>query len=148
MAENKIIQLNQVRAEKKNSLRRQYERFLFDRFLGCYTVIDKLGLKGVEVVDISKSGLSFRMPTNEGHFKTNELFEFRFYFSGQTYLPIQVSVKRVDKIIDGEVEFYQYGCSFDEKWQTYKALEKFIDFIEAFSQNAREDKGAKAKWFF
>ena len=98
-----------------------------------------------EEIDISKSGMSFRIPVNEGKFELDEEMEFRFYFSSKTYIPIKVTVKRVDKIDDG-LKYYQFGCSFDKSWSTYPAVEKFIEFIDLFTQSAKEDKGEEQVW--
>ena len=76
MSGSKVVQFSEIRREKKETLRRDYERVLFNRILGCYTVIEKLGLKSVEMRDISKSGCSFRMPTSEGAFKMDESIDF------------------------------------------------------------------------
>ena len=142
---DKVVQFSQARKEKQSSLRREYERHLFDKFLGCYTVIEKYGLKGVELVDISQSGLSFRLPEGEGNFRLDEEFEFRFYFSSKTYLPIKVMVKRIDKVEDQGI-YQQFGCTFDTSWSTYNTLVKFVEFIELFGLTAKEDKGESQIW--
>jgi len=144
---NKVFEISKARKQKQNNLKREYERYLFNKFLGCYTVIEKLGLKSVEIVDISKSGLAFRLPVSEGSFKAGEEMEFRFYFSSSTYIPIKITIKRSDKVEDNGRYYYQFGGSFDKEWSTYSTIEKFVGFIESFSSSAKEDKGDKQIWF-
>jgi hypothetical protein len=141
MSDSKVVQFSDKRREKQEQLKRDYERVLFKRILGCYTFIEKLGLKSVEIMDISKSGCSFRWPTTEGCFNADEEIDFRFYFSQATYLPMKLTVKRVTEVTENGVAYWNHGCSFDTALSTYPALEKMVDFIQAYSLTAKEDKG-------
>jgi hypothetical protein len=144
---SKVVQFNEARREKQEHLKREYERVLFNRILGCYTVIEKVGLRGVEMRDISKSGCSFRMAAEHGAFNQGEEIDFRFYFSNNTYLPAKLVVKRVLKVEEGGHWFWEHGCSFDQGVSTFSAVEKFVDFVNAYATNAKEDKGELAVWF-
>lgn len=141
MPDAKVVQFSEKRKEKQEQLRRDYERVLFKRILGCYTFIDKLGLKSVEIVDISKSGCSFRWPASDGAFNQDEEIDFRFYFSQNTYLPMKLTVKRVLKVEENGTSYWNHGCVFDTDLSTYPVLEKMVDFIQAYSLTAKEDKG-------
>jgi hypothetical protein len=145
---NKVVQFSEVRKEKQEILKREYERVLFNRILGAYTVVDKLGLKPVEMRDISKSGCSFRTPYEDGAFSVGEELEFRFYFSNTTFLPIKLVVKRVVPAIEGQMKYYDHGCSFDQEMSTFQAIEKFVEFINAYAASAREDKKKSDKQFW
>jgi hypothetical protein len=147
MSEGKIVQIGDARREKRENLKREYERYLFSRILGCYTFIEKLGLKSVEMLDISKTGCGFRGPFEDGHFNVGEEIDLRFYFSQQTYVPTRVTIKRVSEMNDNGGRYWQYGCTFDPSLSTHKALESFVDFVEAYSLVAKEDKGDKQVWF-
>ena len=144
---SKVVQFNEVRKEKQETLKREYERVLFNRILGCYCVVEKVGLKAAEMRDISKSGCSFRTPVDHGSFNQGEEISFRFYFSNNTYLPMYLTVKRVVKVEDKGEWFFDYGCVFDQSHSTFPALEKFVDFINAYAGSAKEDKGELAVWF-
>jgi hypothetical protein len=146
----KVVQFSEVRKEKQENLKREYERVLFNQILGAYTVVEKLGLKPVEMRDISRSGCSFRTPFEEGSFAVGEELEFRFYFSNTTFLPIKIKIKRVIPSIEGQAKYYEHGCSFDQEMSTFPAIEKFVDFINAYAQSAKEDKkkgDGKQFWF-
>jgi hypothetical protein len=147
MSDSKVVQFTQVRQEKQESLRRSYERVLFNRILGCYTVLEKLGLKSVEMRDISKSCCSFRMPADAGAFQLEEEVDFRFYFSNSTFVPTRLTIKRVTQAIENGVKYNDFGCTFDQSLSTYAAIEKFIEFINAYSMAAKEDKGELQVWF-
>ncbi len=147
MSDAKLIQLDSARKDKQESIRRQYERVLFGRILGCYTVIEKLGLKSVEVFDISKGGMNFRMPKGDGVFAIGEEMEFRFYFSNNTYVPARITVRRVSESFENGLLFCQYGCTFDTSLSNFDAIAKFVDFIQAYSVAAKEDNGSLPRLF-
>ena len=146
-SDGKLISFENVRKEKQATLKREYERVLFKNILGCYTMIERLGLKSVEMVDISKSGLSFRMPVEDGAFTQGEELDFRFYFSNKAFLPTRVTVRRVDSEIDQGHRYNRFGCTFDTALSSQDAVNHFVDFIEAFSKSAKEDKGDQQVWF-
>ncbi len=147
MSDGKLVQIADARREKQEALRREYERVLFKHMLGCYTVIEKLGLKSVEILDISKSGCSFQMPLEAGSFDIGEVIDFRFYFSNATYLPCKLTVKRANKVSDNFNQYMQYGCVFDQSLSTYKAIDKFVEFVTSYSESAKEDKGESQVWY-
>jgi hypothetical protein len=147
MSQGKLVQISDIRKEKQEKLKREYERVLFNRMLGAYTYIEKLGLKSVEVLDISKSGCSFRMPLSDGAFTVGEEMDFRFYFSGSTYLPSKIIIKRAAEVEENGLRYWQYGCSFDTELSSYVAVEKFVDFVNVYSTCAKEDKGEKQIWY-
>lgn len=147
MADNKVVQFGEKRKEKQEEVRRNYERILFKRILGCYTFIEKLGLKSVEIVDISKSGCSFKWPESEGAFNVGEEIDFRFYFSQNTYLPMKLTVARVSTMVENGLSFSHHGCTFDTSMSSYPAIEKVVDFIQAYSESAKEDKGEAQIWY-
>lgn len=148
MSDNKakIIEFSQVQKEREEARRRQYERFLFHKVLGCYTVIDKLGLKAIEIIDISKTGCALRWPQLEGSFKVGETIDLRLYFSNTTFLPVRATLKHAKRVEENNLSYYQFGCEFDQETKSYPALEKFVDFVESYSQLAREDSGTPQIW--
>ena len=147
MSDAKVIQFSQARKEKQEHIKREYERVLFNRILGCYTVIEKLGLSHVEMLDISKKGCSFRAPQTQGAFNVGEEVDFRFYFSNNTYVPTRLSVRRVTELVENGQKWWLYGCDFDASLSSHNAIARFVEFVETFSQAAKEDKGEKQVWF-
>jgi hypothetical protein len=146
--DDNLIKLQAKREEKQETIRREYERYLFNKILGCYTVVQKLGMRSMELADISKSGISFRMSSSESLFAPDEELDIRFYFSNKSYLDCKVKVIRTQKMQGFTGAEYQYGCEFDKSTQSYEAVEKFVDFIECFSKNAKEDRGDKPILYF
>lgn len=147
MSDNKVVQIADARKEKREFIKREYERVLFQRLLGCYTVVEKVGLKAIEMLDISKSGCSFRVPTAELNFELNEEIDLRLYFSNTTFLPCRVQVKRKLDAIENGLAYIHYGCTFDAAVSTFGALEKFVEFIQAYSESAKQDKGELKIWY-
>lgn len=146
MSESKVVNFSKHQQEKQADIRREYERVLYKQLLGGYTVIEKLGLKAVDLHDISKSGCMFSMDPVDGAYKVGEEIDFRFYFSARTFVPVKLKIVRAEKVDDGYSTRWQYGCSFDQSFQTYPAIEKFVEFLDAFSLAAREDKGEQKIW--
>lgn len=148
MSDNtKVVQFETARKEKQNFIKREYERVLFQRLLGCYTVVESVGLRSIELMDISKSGCSFKVPAKEFHFAVDEELDMRLYFSNSTFLPCRVQIRRKLDAIENGLPYVQYGCTFDSSLSTFPALEKFIDFIAAYSESAKEDKGDLKIWY-
>ena len=143
-----LISLSDKVKQKQDDLRREYERFLFNKVLGCYSVVEKLGLKPIDVVDISKAGASFRLSEKEGSFGVGEELDLRFYFSNKNYVTCPVKVTRVQKSQNAFGAEFQYGCVFETETKAYAVIQKFVDFIEAFSEQAKEDKGGSPILYF
>ncbi len=139
--EGKLIQLGDLRAAKQDDLKREYERILFGRILGCYTIAATTGMKAVEVVDISKSGLSFKMDPKGSFYNVGEDVDLRLYFSAKTYLPIKVNVKRASQVEEGEGKMWLYGCTLDTTLHAHKVIETLVDFIAAYSEQAKKEDG-------
>jgi hypothetical protein len=139
--EGKLIQIGDLRAARQDDLKREYERILFGRILGCYTIAETTGMKAVEVVDISKSGISFKMDPKGSFYNIGEEVDLRLYFSAKTYLPVRVTVKRVNEVEESEGKFWLYGCTFDTTLQAHKAIESLVDFIAAYSEQAKKEEG-------
>lgn len=146
MSNTKVVNFSKRQQEKQETIRRDYERVLYKQLLGGYTVIEKLGLKAVEIHDISKSGCMFTMDPVDGTYKTGEEIDFRFYFSSNAFIPAKLKIVRVEKVEDGYSTRWEYGCSFDKSFQAYPALERFVDFLDAFAAAARQDNGDEKVW--
>ena len=143
---NKVVQFSKAREEKQQEMRREYERVLFNRILGCYTVIEKLGLKAVEMVDVSRAGCNFRTMADDGNFDLEEELDFRFYFSNTTFIPMKITVKRVNKVTENGATYFEHGCVFDKALSTYPTIEKFVEFVNLYATSAKEDKGDRHPW--
>jgi len=141
--EGKLIQIGDLRAAKQDDLRREYERILFGRILGCYTIAQTTGMTAVEIVDISKSGMSFKMDPKGSFYNVSEEVDLRLYFSAKTFLPIKVTVKRASQIEDDE-KSWLYGCTFDTTLKAHKVIETLVEFIAAYSEQAKQDDGSSS----
>ena len=139
--DGKLIQIGELREARQNDLRREYERILFGRILGCYTIAESTGMKAVEIVDISKSGISFKMDPKGSFYNVGEDVDLRLYFSAKTYLPLKVAVKRAAESQENDGKHWTYGCSFDQSIQAYTVVERLVDFIVAYSEQARKEDG-------
>lgn len=142
----KVLDFNSKRIENIEEKRRNFERVLFQNFLGCYTVIQQEGvIYPVELVDISSDGCLFQVPWDV---KSGKKFDpgtevtLRFYFTNSTYIPVIVESKYGKEYVDNTGETYmRYGCEFDTSYPTFEALKPFIEFMYKFAEHSATDKG-------
>jgi hypothetical protein len=149
--ENNILSFNEKREENIERKRRNFERILFNNFLGAYSVIDQAGVVfPIDMLDISHDGMSFKVPRGAigSSFQKNEDLTLRMYFTKDTFIPVVTSIKWTKdyKGDDGEI-YLEYGVKFDKSVPTFEALKPFIDFLYKFAELSTEDKG-KSKVYY
>ena len=152
MSETKIFNLQDKRSEAVERKRRNFERVLFDDFLGCYGVIDEHGSTyPIKLVDISKDGCQFQVPANprnETKFKTGNDITLRIYFSKNSFLPVSVKLRHGSEYIDDRGDAHmRYGAEFDKSLVSYRALEKFIEFIYMYADASCNDREQNKVYF-
>lgn len=147
MSDSKVVSMSDVRKEKQESLKREYERVLFNKILGCYAVLERVGLKAIEMVDISKTGCSFKVPSTETPFEIGEEIDLRYYFTNATFLPCRIAIKNVTQTEENGLSYWRMGGTFDRNLSSYAAIEKFVEFIDAYGLAAKQDKGDAKIWY-
>jgi hypothetical protein len=147
---DKVLDFNAKRKESIEKKRRQFERLLFENFLGAYTMVENDGiLEPVTLVDISHKGCLFQVPWNPTKntkmAKGTEL-KMRMYFSKYSYVPVLTNVARGTEFVDENGHTYmRYGCEFDTTMRSFDAVKSFIDFLYQYAEVSCIDKGdAKA----
>ncbi len=152
MSEGKVLDFVSKRKEVVAKKKRQFERVLFQNFLGAYSEVDNNGsVFGIDIVDISKDGCLFQVPVtrkNETRFSHGREMPLRIYFTKDSYITANVSI-RYSKDVTNEMgqHYVQYGCQFDKSTSGFKALESFVDFITAFSEHSSQDQQKKRVYF-
>ena len=147
-----LIDFVQKRKESIERKRRNFERVMFQNFLGCYAVIDRhSGPSPIRIVDISETGMLFQVPWNPRYdqkFEIDKEITIRLYFTKDSYILALVKIKYDTEYIDGGGErTMRYGCEFDQTNQTFAALKSFIDFIYKFAEHSSVDKGESKAYF-
>ena len=143
----KVLCFASKKKESAEQKRRNFERIVFQNFLGAYSVLDKNGvIYPVVLVDISKGGCLFQVPWDAGsdvRFETGTETTLRMYFTQESYIPIVVKVKRSEEYYDDSrrASFMRYGCEFDRSLKSFKALKSFIEFMDNFAEHSVNDKG-------
>lgn len=149
--DNNILSFNEKREENIERKRRNFERILFNNFLGAYSVIDQAGVVfPIEMLDISQDGMSFRVPRGAigSSFKKEDELTLRMYFTKNTFIPVVTNIKWMKDTKGDDGEFYlEYGVKFDKSVPTFEALRPFIDFLYKFAELSTEDKG-KSKVYY
>ena len=149
---DKVLDFNAKREENIEQKRRQFERILFNNFLGAYTVVDQGGtIYPVSLVDVSREGCLFQVPWNmDRDTKIEEGTEItmRMYFTKKSFIPVVMEIKRGQEHVDEDGQTYmQYGAEFDTSMPSFQAVESFIDFMYKFAEHSSLDKGSQKGFF-
>ena len=149
-AAEKIIDLANYRKNKSEQRRREYERVLFNRILGVYSFAErgeKTELKHLEIIDISFSGIKFRIENPHDQLSVAGKTTLRLYFTPASYLRIVVEVKRaVPYQADGR-DGLEYGCELDRVTKSYEVIKQLVDFIQKYSEIATQDHQPPMVWY-
>lgn len=147
----KVINFKEKRDKVVEEKRRSFERVVFDNMVGAYSVIDDDGsIYPIRLVDISKTGCLFQVPLSHADKKFGDGHELmlRMYFTKKSYIPVCVKIKYdYEHREDDGSEFLRYGCEFDTSIESFKALEKFIQFLYLYSDFSHIDKGDNKIFF-
>lgn len=152
MSEDKVLDFVGKRQENIEKKRRNFERIMFQNFLGAYSVIDDGGtIYPISLIDISKEGCLFQVPWNvkkDQKFAVGTEIPLRIYFTKNSYIPVPVTVKYGKEFIDDQGSTYMhYGCEFDVTTSSFDALQSFIEFLYKFAEHSVIDRG-DTKVFF
>lgn len=150
---DKVLDFLSKRKEKIETKRRNFERILFQNFLGAYTVLDNNGTNyPIEFIDISHQGCLFQVPYNSSRqkpYKKGEELTLRMYFTQDSYIPVIVSIKRFQEHQDSDGQTYaRYGCEFDQSTTAFNAMRSFIDFLYKFAEHSSVDRGDQRVFFY
>ena len=149
--DGKPIDFVKKRKENIEKKRRAFERILFKDILGVYTVIDTNdGIFSIEMIDISKEGCLFQTPWIPGRdkkFKEESEIPLRMYFTKESFIPVNVIIKRASEHEQGGRAYMRYGCSFDKSVTSFSALNSFIDFLYKFAEHSAIDRGDPKVFF-
>ena len=137
----KILDFVSKRNEKIQQKRRSFERAFFQDFLGTYAILDQGGLSlPITLVDISPKGCLFRVPWKCRYrkmFRRGEEINLRIYFTKDAYIAVAANIRHGRKSTDpvNPASMY-YGCAFDTSLPSFKAMEKFIEFLYSFAEHS------------
>lgn len=148
----KIFDFTAKRQENIEQKKRNFERVLYQEFLGTYSEIDSDGTKyPIKMVDISKDGCQFQVPFSKNldkTFRTGEDITIRIYFTKDSFIPVVVNLKHSSEYVDQKGDAYmRYGGGFDKTLPSFKALGPFIEFIYQFAEHSSIDKGEHKVYF-
>ena len=149
---DKVLDFNEKRKENIEQKRRQFERILFNNFLGAYTVVDQGGsIYPVSLVDVSHDGCLFQVPWNvdrDTKIEEDTELTMRMYFTKNSFVPVVMQIKYGREYIDEDGQTYmQYGAEFDKSMPSFQAVESFIDFMYKFAEHSSVDKGSHKVYF-
>lgn len=136
---------NEIRIE------RRIEKRAYLKYASSFTILTPDGLLPfdlIELVDVSKDGLSFMIFQEFGEYDEGDQIESRLYLNSfgsqhfKYYLPLTIKVMNKNEHIDKEGIRVRYGCNVEVMEETFeRVLKDFIKFIESASQYLKEDRG-------
>lgn len=148
---DKVLDFKLKREEIIEKKRRNFERIVFENFLGAYTVINQNGsIYPVTLVDISREGCLFQVPWNvkkDKKFDKTEEITMRLYFSNKSYIPVVINIKYGKEHLEDGETYMRYGCEFDQSYPSFQALEHFVNFLYSFAEHSAVDKGDEKVYF-
>ena len=147
-----VLDFTEKRKENIEKKRRQFERVLFNNFLGAYTVVDQGGsIYPVSLVDISRDGCLFQVPWNiekDTKFEKDHELTMRIYFTKESFIPVVMNIKYSREFVDEDgLVYMQYGSEFDSSMPSFQAIESFIEFMYKFAEHSSQDKGSRKVYF-
>ncbi len=138
-----VVQLTKMRSVKLANDRRKAERYFLRDLVQVFCVLEEgeeKKLLPIEVLEASATGCSFRIPVDAG--KANPDLtdvKLRFYFSSESFLPIEFTVKDRIRVLDGGRHYARFGCAVNEAFQAYPAYLHFITFIGVYARHSKVD---------
>ena len=149
----KVLDFVGKRKENIENKRRNFERLLFQNFLGAYTVIKQDDvIYPVKMVDISQDGCLFQVPWDpkrDHKIDRDTELTMRIYFTDSSYIPLILEVKYGNEYVDEHGQTYmQYGCEFDKSLPSFDAMASFIEFMYQFAEHSALDRGDIKTFFY
>jgi hypothetical protein len=140
---SQIIDFGEARAQRLDEKRRKTERIFFKNLLSVYCVSAGDKMRQMELIEISEEGCSFQIPFDSANPWPRNITQFpvRMYFSQDTYIQIDITIRNSSPYIDNGVRYTRYGCSVDTTTPTYAAFAQFVKFLKTYSELARKDAG-------
>lgn len=149
---DKVLDFVGKRNETIEKKRRNFERLLFQNFLGAYSVIDDNGsIYPVSLVDLSHDGCLFQVPwdvSKDKKFAVGTELTLRMYFTKKSFVPVVVKLRHGNEHIDDNGNTYMhYGCEFDKTLPSFAAMEHFINFMYKFAELSTVDHQENKVYF-
>lgn len=148
----KVLDFGKKRAENIAQKKRQFERVLFNEFVGCYTVIENNGtIFPISIVDISAKGCLLEVPDSENvdkQFPINSDVNLRLYFTKKSFIPVVIKIRRKLEVTnDKKNQVVRFGGEFDTTLPSFEALQAFINFVYRFAVHSSIDHKDKKSYF-
>jgi len=135
----------------KIKIERRIEKRTYLKYACSFTVLTEGGLIPfdlIELLDVSKDGLSFILVKDFGAFSEGDEIYGRLYLNSfrsdisKYYLPLKVRIANSTEFIDKEGNKVRYGGNIEYEDNGLKeVIQNFINFIESSSRYFKEDKG-------
>lgn len=152
MSDKKVFDFSEKRRQSIEQKRRNFERVVFDEFLGVDAVIDDNGTgHPLKLVDISGDGCLFQVPFSKEarqRFKSGEEVTLKLFFTKTSFLPVVIKVRHATEYVDQRGDAYwRCGGEFDKTLPSFKALESFIQFMYKYAEFSCHDSAAHKVYF-
>jgi hypothetical protein len=146
----RVIDFNEVRAQKLEEKRRKTERVFFKSLLSVYSLVGDTKMLPIELIDVSEEGLSFQIPhdpENKWPKDADEEIPLRLYFSQDTFLEIRAKIQNSRPSIESNARYTRFGCSIDQKTASYPAYQQFVRFMKSYAEQSKKDTGGVSVFY-
>lgn len=142
-----VISFQKKKQESIEKKKRQFERVLFQEFVGCYITLEGeqtttkgKSLYALQLVDVSKNGCLLQIedaPKVDDFFTVGKTINLRLYFTKSSYLPAEVQLRRVDWLMMGGKRLLRVGCEFNQSQQSYQAIVAMVHFLYSYAEHSQ-----------
>jgi hypothetical protein len=136
---SEVVNLEEAKAIKISSERRQNKRIVLSEFISAFIVVPQKGLLRVALYDLSETGLAFDIPSEAGNFSVGEQVSIRFYLNKKTYFAVPVKFTHARWIENEGV--VRHGVEFSKSAAQDLPLQHFVKFIETVGNSLKLDNG-------
>lgn len=152
MSDKKVFDFGEKRRQNIEQKRRQFERVMFEEFLGVDAMIDDNGSgHPVKLLDLSLEGIQFQVPFSaqaSQRFASGAEVTLKLFFTKTSYLPVVVKVRHAKEYVDPKGHaFWRCGGVFDKSLPSFQAMENFLQFITKYAEFSCADNVAHKVYF-
>ncbi len=134
-SKSNVVSLTKIRAAKAEKERRESERFFLNEMTQIYCLINGTSPAPVNLLELSETGCSFRVPTRLlESVKTDDTeICLEFQFTRSTRIRLGFAVRSKISQIDDQISYVRFGCEANKNFSSYRTYVKFVKFVQAIA---------------
>jgi hypothetical protein len=132
----KVVHLHEIREAKIEAEKRRAERYHLNDLTEIYCLVGGVSPIPVELLELSRTGCSFRIREELLKFVAKDSPELclEFLFTRNTRIRIGVFVRSRLHQIDKDTSYLRFGCELNQQFASYKTYIRFVSFVQAIAE--------------